>query len=211
MDTYPVTATTAGRFRKTDGKTLERAYKLHLSDYEQWNQKEHAVDWMLLEENTGERLSIGETMLCKDLYTFLSNKDGHGKQGSLVAAVKGTTADNVVKRLLSIPQEKREGTKEITLDFSDSMFAIAGQAFPKAEKVIDCFHVMMQPGDGLEEMRLKLKRTALSAAKEAARGHKKRLAMNAARRARYRLDHPQDIRRKEARQEAGEQQQGIRA
>lgn len=142
MDTYPVTAQCVGRFFQTDGKTLQRAYKDHLSDYGCWNQKDHAADWVLLEENTGEHLSLDESMLHHDLYTFLTNKEGHGKHGTLVGAVKGTTVKEVSGQLLKLPKEQRLAVREITMDFSDSMFGIAKTCFPNAEIVIDCFHIM---------------------------------------------------------------------
>lgn len=90
-----MTAQCVGRFFQTDGKTLQRAYKDYLSDFGCWDQKEHAADWVLLEENMGEHFSIDESMLHHDLYTFLINKDGHGKSGTLVGAVKGTTVKEV--------------------------------------------------------------------------------------------------------------------
>ena len=88
-----MTARSVGRFFKTEGNSLERAYKHHLSNFEQWDQKAHAEDWVLLAENLGEKMSIDETMLCDDLFTFLSNKAGKGKHGTLAAAVRGTTTD----------------------------------------------------------------------------------------------------------------------
>ena len=72
-----MTAQCVGRFFRTDGKYLSRAYKEHLSGFDDWQQKEHADERVLLEENMGERLSIDKTMLHHDLFTFLANKDGH--------------------------------------------------------------------------------------------------------------------------------------
>ena len=47
-----------------DGDELERSYKHHhLSDYAEWEQRDHASNWMLIEDNLGENLSIDETML----------------------------------------------------------------------------------------------------------------------------------------------------
>lgn len=60
-----------------DGDELERSYKHHLSDYAEWEQRDHASNWMLIEDNLGENLSIDETMLQEDLVTILSNKAGH--------------------------------------------------------------------------------------------------------------------------------------
>lgn len=151
-----------GRFFRTDGKYLGRAYKEHLSGFGHWEQKRHAHEWMLLEKNMGERLSIDETALQHDLFTFLSNKDGHGRKGTLVAAVKGTTVADVARHLDKIPEESRRKVKEVTMDFSDSMMGIVKKEFPQAEIVIDLFHVMQLFGTkGLDAMRMKLKRKAL--------------------------------------------------
>ena len=87
-------------------------YKHHLSDYEVWTQKEHATDWVLLPENIGEYLSIDETQLCEEVYTILSNKAGHGGQGTVVAIVKGTKADVVSRILMMTPESERAKVKE---------------------------------------------------------------------------------------------------
>lgn len=68
----------------------------------------------------GERLCIDETMLHHDLFTFLSNRDGHCKKGTLIAAVKGTTVADVTEHLEKIPEESRKKVPEVTMDFSDS-------------------------------------------------------------------------------------------
>lgn len=70
-----------------DGDELERSYKHNLSDYAEWEQRDHASNWMLIEDNLGENLSIDETMLQEDLVTILSNKAGHCKQGSVISIV----------------------------------------------------------------------------------------------------------------------------
>ncbi len=189
MDTYPVTAQCVGRFFQTDGKTLQRAYKEHLSDFESWEQKEHASEWVLLEKNMGEYLSIDETMLHNDLYTFLSNKDGHGKQGTLIAAVKGTTIKEVSKQLMRIPEKQRLAVKEVTMDFSDSMFGIVRTCFPNAEIVIDCFHIMQLGSKGMDEMRMKLKRAARTERNKQEREFKKQLERRAKNRAKYAKSH----------------------
>lgn len=84
MDSTPVTVRLLGRYFMIDGDELERSYKHHLNDYSEWEQRDHASNWMLIEDNTGENLSIDETMLQEDLVTILSNKDGHCKQGSVI-------------------------------------------------------------------------------------------------------------------------------
>lgn len=191
LDTYPVTAQCVGRFFRTDGKYLSRAYKEHLSGFDDWEQKPHADEWVLLEQNVGERLSIDETMLHHDLFTFLSNKDGHCKKGTLIAAVKGTTVADVTKHLDKIPEERRKQVKEVTMDFSDSMMGIVKKEFPAAEIVIDLFHIMQLYGTkGLDAMRMKLKRTNTTEVKRQEREFKKKQQRNADNRKKYREKHP---------------------
>ena len=184
-----MTARCVGRFFRTDGKYLGRVYKEHLSDFGVWSQKAHAGEWMLLDGNMGERLSIDETMLHKDLFTFLSNKDGHGRRGTLIAAVKGTTVAEVTKILSMIPEEERLKVKEVTMDFSDSMKGIVEATFPNAEIVIDCFHIVQLAGKGLEEMRLKCKRKARAEEKKSEREFRKALERRAKSRKAYAKKH----------------------
>ena len=184
-----MTARCVGRFFRTDGKYLGRVYKEHLSDFSEWEQKAHAGEWMLLDGNMGERLSIDETMLHKNLFTFLSNKDGHGKRGTLIAAVKGTTVAEVTKILSMIPEEERKKVKEVTMDFSDSMKGIVEAAFPNAEIVIDCFHIVQLAGKGLEEMRLKLKRKAMAEERRSEREFRRTLERRAKSRKSYAKKH----------------------
>lgn len=107
-----------------DGDELERSYKHHLSDCAEWEQRDHASNWMLIEDNLGENLSIDETMLQEDLVTILSNKAGHCKQGSVISIVRGTKAEDVIEVLMKIPEEARLAVKEVTMDLSSSMRAI---------------------------------------------------------------------------------------
>lgn len=185
-----MTAQCVARFFRTDGKYLSRAYKEHLSDYEDWDQKEHADEWTLQAKNMGERLSIDETMLHHDLFTFLSNKDGHCKKGTLIAAVKGTTVADVTKHLDKIPEASRKQVKEVTMDFSDSMMGIVKKEFPQAEIVIDHFHVIqLGVTKGLDPMRMKLKRTNTTEVKREEREFKKLQEKRAKARAKYAEKH----------------------
>ena len=192
MDTLPLTATSLARFFHIKGSELERYYKHHLSDYGTWEQKEHAADWVLLDQNLGEHCSIDETNLCNEVYTILSNKAGHGKKGTVVAVVKGTKADFVSSILKQIPQSEREKVTEITMDFSNSMYSIAKQCFPNATIVIDCFHVVQRLCEGLEEIRLKFKRLAATESKKEAAAFARNEDRKARQRALYRKKHPKN-------------------
>ena len=54
-----------------------------MSGFTQWDQKEHAEDYLIYPENIGEFISIDELSLSKgELYTYLTNKAGKGKNGT---------------------------------------------------------------------------------------------------------------------------------
>ena len=115
----------------------------------------HAGDWLLFDENIGESLSIDETCLSSgEVYTFLTNKAGKGGRGTLVAVVRGTKAEDVIRVLEKIDLSKRKTVKEITLDLSSSMMIIARTVFPKALITSDRFHVQKLYYDALDDMRI---------------------------------------------------------
>lgn len=179
-----------GRTYHVDGDGLGRAYKYHLSDFGTWEQRPHAEDWVLCPGNIGAHLSIDETSLEDDLFTILSNKDGHGRSGTIVAMVRGTRSEDVVNVLMRLPQEDREKVEEVTMDMSDSMRSIAEAAFPKAVITLDCFHIIKRCLDAVEELRLRFKREAQAEAKREERRFRDRQKRNAARRRWYRRTHP---------------------
>lgn len=138
-----------------DGKQLQSQYKEHLSDYKDWEQKEHAQDYILYPKNAGYRLCIDETALSKgELYTIIINKDKHGRKGSIVAVIKGTKAEDVIAVLMLIPEDIRRQVKEITLDMAASMYKIARKCFPQAMQVIDRFHVQKLVYEAVQELRI---------------------------------------------------------
>ena len=125
-----------------NGKHLLRQYRSHLSDFELWEQRSHAKEWLLFPENLGTHLSIDETSLSHgELYTILTNKAAKGGKGSIVAIVAGTQADTVIRVLRKIPENQRKKVIEITLDMAGSMEMIAKRCFPKATRGTDRFHV----------------------------------------------------------------------
>jgi transposase len=145
-----------------DGKLLEEQYRDHLSNFHQWDQLKHAEDWILFEQNLGSRLSIDETSLSQgELYTVLTNKDGKGKKGTLVAMVKGTNSEKVKEILTKIAPHKRKRVTEITLDMAPTMERIARLCFPSATLVTDRFHVQKLAYDAVQEMRIQYRWEAL--------------------------------------------------
>ncbi|MFA6728489.1 MAG: transposase [Prevotella sp.] len=138
----------------------------------------------------GPRLSIDETSLQEDLFTILSNKDGHGRRGTVIAAVRGTKASEVIRILMQIPQEKRIEVREVTMDFSDSMYSIVSAVFPNATIVIDCFHIIKRCGDAVEEIRLRSKREAIKDQRKRQAEFRNKLEQRVKQRKYYRKKHP---------------------
>ena len=142
-------------FFHVNGKHLEHQYAFHLSNFLSWNQREHACDWILFEDNLGENLSIDETAVSQgELYTVITNKEAKGKKGALVAMIKGTESKRINQIIDQIPIEKRQTVKEVTLDMAASMEKIVRASFPKASLVTDRFHVQKLAYDAVQEMRI---------------------------------------------------------
>lgn len=137
-------------------------YKNHLSDFLSWDQLSHAEDYILFPENMGPDLCIDETALSNgELVTNVINKAGHGKRGTLVAIIKGTKSEDIVKCLKKIPQEQRDQVENITLDMANSMYSIARQSFLKALQIIDRFHVQKLMYEALQDLRIQYRWQAM--------------------------------------------------
>lgn len=127
-----------------------------MSDFNSWSQKEHATEWLLFPKNLGTHLSLDETAFSNgDLYTIITNKKAKGKKGAIVAMIKGTKAEAVIKILHKIPLKQRKIVKEVTLDMAGNMGLIVKKSFPNATLVIDRFHVQKLALDALQEIRIK--------------------------------------------------------
>lgn len=155
-------------FYGVNPRSLQRQYRDYLSDFKAWDQKPHAKDWMLFPKNIGAHLSLDETAFCNgELYTILTNKNAKGKKGTIVAMVKGTKAEAVIKILHKIPLKQRKKVKEVTLDMAGNMGLIVKKAFPEATLVIDRFHVQKLGSDALQEIRIKHRWEAIDAENDA--------------------------------------------
>jgi transposase len=113
-------------------------------------------------------LSLDETAFSNgDLYTIVTNKNAQGKKGAIVAMIKGTKAEAVIKILSKIPLKQRKRVKEVTLDMAGNMGLIVKKSFPNASLVIDRFHVQKLALDALQEIRVKHRWEAIDAENEA--------------------------------------------
>ena len=168
MDTYPIHSHSLEKFYYIDGEQLGRQYKEYLSDYREWNQKDHADKWLIFPDNIGTHISIDETSVSNgELYTVITNKAAKGRKGCLIAVIEGTASEQVIEVLERIGQEKLDQVEEVTLDLSDSMRKIIRRCFPKAIRVIDRFHVQKLAYDALQEMRIEHRWDAINEETEA--------------------------------------------
>ena len=157
METSPVTCRTLEEYCHVDGHTFEKQYKEVLSGFREWNQLEHADEWLLFPENTGPRLAIDESSLSDgELYTFVTNRDARTREGSLVAVVAGTKSEDVIAVLNRIDEGLRRTVSEVTLDLSDSMRRIVRAAFPCAERVIEGQRINPVGGQQIHEYKVAL-------------------------------------------------------
>lgn len=90
-----------------------------------------------------------------ELYTFVTNKKGKGKKGSLVASIKGTSSSTILSVLEKLSLSDRKTVEEVTLDMAKNMEAAVKQSFPNATLVTDRFHVVKLAIEALQHLRIK--------------------------------------------------------
>jgi transposase len=162
LDNHPISCHLLGRLYTVDGKQLQQQYKEHLSDFHSWDQKDHADQWMLFEDNIGPSLSIDETALSNgELYTIITNKEAKGGKKAIVAMLKGTQAEQIITVLQRIPLRKRNKVREVTMDMAANMIKAVRRCFGNAQRVIDRFHVQKLAYDAVQEARVKYRWEAL--------------------------------------------------
>lgn len=119
-------------------------------------------DMLIYPENFGPKMSIDETSLQNgELYTIVTNKEAKGKRGVLAALIKGTKASVVSEALRTVSVKKRMAVEEITLDLANSMDWICRASFPNAVLTADRFHFQKIVSDGVQEIRINLRRKAI--------------------------------------------------
>jgi len=162
-----VTCHTLEDYYHIDGHTFEKQYKEVLSGFREWDQLEHADEWLLFPENIGSKLAIDESSLSNgELYTFVTNREAGTRERCLVAVVAGTKSEDVIAVLRRIDEDARNLVEEVTLDLSDSMRKIVTAAFPKAKRVIDRFHIQKLACDAVQELRINHRWEALQQAND---------------------------------------------
>ena len=162
MDSKPVSATSLGAYFQVNGSALSKHYKNFLSGFYQWDQLEHAEEWILYPENIGTSLCLDEVSLSDgELYTVLTNTRARCQKGSLIAMIKGVKSSTVSEVLKQIPLGKRMKIREVSVDMANNMEKIARTCFPSAFVVTDRFHVAQLISQAVQEIRIKYRWEAI--------------------------------------------------
>jgi transposase len=110
--------------------------KKPFDSFKDWTHKDRAYVRLLYLKLIGENLSSDEPILFNsDLYTIFTNKDGHGKKGSIIAILKDTITIDLIPILHKIPLGKQNLVEEVTPDMAESTNLSAKKCFRKKTKV----------------------------------------------------------------------------
>ena len=135
--------------------TARRHYKKKWSDYQGWEQKAHAEDYLLFPENMSHAIAIDEVSLTRgELYTIVSSRTRSGRKGKLIAVVAGTKAEDLITVLSRLPKAQRDAVQEVTLDMSPSMRKACESMFLNAKLVTDRFHVVRLCAEAMQKARI---------------------------------------------------------
>lgn len=117
---------------------------------------------MVYPDNLTESIAIDELTLSKgELYTYITSKNRQQRNGTLIASIKGTKAEDIIRWGMQIPEEKRLIVKEISLDMAANMKLAAQTLFPNARLVTDRFHVVRLVLEAVQQMRIAFRKEAI--------------------------------------------------
>ena len=147
-----------------NGKHFSDLYRNKISGYGEWWMEELCHGFYFNASNIGPYMSLDETCLSNGkVWTFLTDKDGHGGKGTLAAAIPGTRSDEIISVLVNaMGKSVRRRVKEITCDLSPSMMLIAGEVFSNADVVNDRFHVQRVYNEAVDEIRIDIRRQLMA-------------------------------------------------
>lgn len=96
--------------------------------------------------------------------------------------------EDVIAAIERIDSSLRDKAVEITMDFPDTMEAIAVKCFPQAKIIIDRFHAQKLACDAMQEIRMEEKRAAAKTEAELKKVFKKRKEQQLKRRKKNKKD-----------------------
>ncbi len=154
---------------------MRKQYKEKLSGCRGWDQMEHADEYILFPDNTGQDMSLDETGLSNgDVCTTLTNKAAHGRKGALAAMVRGVASEMVSGALKKIPFKKRLEVKTVTAGLSSAMMLTVRTAFPVAKLTNDRFHVQQLMSEAVGLLRIRHRWEVLDQENKAIKEHRTR-------------------------------------
>ena len=107
MESFPVTCRTLEEYYHINANTFEKQYKEHLSCFRNWEQKDHADQGLVFPDNIGLSICIDETTPSnEELYTIVTNRTSRRKKGTIIAIVKGVSADSVTEVIMCLSLKK---------------------------------------------------------------------------------------------------------
>ena len=147
-----------------NGKYFADLYRNKLSGYAGWCDNELCGGFYFNGNNIGPYMSLDETCLGNgEVWTFLTNKDGHGGRGTLAAAIPGTKSIEIISTLIgAMGKNLRRKVREVTCDLSPSMMLIADEVFYNAHVVNDRFHVQQVYNEAVDEIRIDIRRQLIA-------------------------------------------------
>ena len=138
-----------------NGAQLSENYKEHLSNFDEWDQKDHCESWIQFPKNLGENLCLDETSLTNgEVSTILTNRDAKTQKGCLVSIIDGVKSSKIIDVVSKIPLEKRLEVKEVSVDMANNMEKAAKTCFPNAKIITDRFHVAKLVSDAVQSVRV---------------------------------------------------------
>lgn len=147
-----------------NGKYFAELYRNKLSGFAEWCENEPGCGFYFNAANIGPYMSLDETCLSNgEVWTFLTNKDGHGGRGTLAAAIPGTKSDEIISILIgAMGKSVRRRVKEVTCGLSPSMMPVAAEVFYNAHVVNDRFHVQQVYNEAVDEIRIDIRRQLIA-------------------------------------------------
>ncbi|QCP71346.1 transposase [Duncaniella sp. B8] len=164
METTALSIKQIAQMYCVNGKHFADLYRNKISGYADWCEQELGCGFYFNADNIGPYMSLDETCLSNgEVWTFLTNKDGHGGKGTLAAAIPGTKSDEIISILIGAMEKSiRRRVKEVTCDLSPSMMLIAAEVFYNAHVVNDRFHVQQVYNEAVDEIRIDIRRQLIA-------------------------------------------------
>lgn len=146
-----------------NGKYFADLYRNRISGYADRCEQALCCSFYFNAATIGPCMSLDETCLSNgEVWTFLTNKDGHGGKGTLAEAIPGTKSDGIISILTTVMGKSvRRKVLEVTCDLfsvDDADCIGTSEVFYNANVVNDRFHVQQVYNEAVYEIRIDIRR-----------------------------------------------------